>query len=1016
MTRSLTALTLLVVLVVLVLSAAPPSSAEALDDELNRAIALIGAGDLEQAGATLDAVIRRLTRGSGQSPELAEAYLYLGVTHAMLNSEVTARGAFREALRLNPALNLSSDRFPPKVLRAFAAARGSTPAAASKAAGATPSTDGRVQNFTRLVQSAIDAGDTTFLEKVIDVNALCARAIRGNRLDERIESEFRLAVARDLRDASKVLIDEVRKGGTYTLLRTRTSPTGDPTVIFRLTSSEQGLNYQEFLLTAESVGAADLWAYTSGEWLSDSHRRTWLSLAAEFGMTRRLQGLAGVESDFVKAAPLRAQIQELQVAGRHREALAILDSLPASLRSERSTFLSRLQSAQRVSEKEYADTLSRLPKNLQNDPGFALIRVDYHVQRGEYDHAIEALTSLETAVGGDHLISSRKAQIMLQKGDLAGARRAATLARVAEPSLVEARITLALVTLREKSYSEALPLIEGLMNDSVITMETVETHATYTDLRSSPEYRRWREERGTGGVSGGVPGGMVGGVVGGLPAAPGPPPDGPIRVGGAIKEPRKLKNVAPVYPPIALAARVQGLVILETTISPEGRVTDVKVKRSIPLLDQAAIDAVQQWVYTPTLLNGVPVPVIVTATVNFSLNDARPQATPPPLAPVAPSPAADDRPALRALRLIPSENTYARDITVEDQKSLIDEIEGGMRGARGFLLIEPLMTGTATERAMQHSGVLELRDRFAALNKSVDDVVAADTARFQQKMREGTFRFLRVMEAGARPVLLFGFSGNEGGIDYLLVRTQIAHDTYFATDYFWSSGGEWLSDNLARTWRRAAMGQGMAVSLHNGEDWTRSRGAFDQIDKDIAEGRFKAALDVMTNLPDSLRAERSLALQRLQIAQNLGANELKAAADHFSRLFPDDLALLTTLGGAYFTRGDYDLALGVVEDLRRVVGGDAALHDLRARILGTRRDFAGAKQAARAALREEPTLRAAYHTLLDISLAETDFEETGRLLTYIEKTYNQPLTGLETAPRFSNFVKSEAYRRWRQSR
>lgn len=123
-----------------------------------------------------------------------------------------------------------------------------------------------------------------------------------------------------------------------------------------------------------------------------------------------------------------------------------------------------------------------------------------------------------------------------------------------------------------------------------------------------------------GGVEGGVAGGVAGGIVGGLPAEPPPAPVQAVRVGGNIKEPTKLKNAAPVYPDIAKQARVQGIVILECTISPQGRVTDVKVLRGIPLLDQSAIDAVKQWQYTPTLLNGVPVPVIMTVTVNFRLN------------------------------------------------------------------------------------------------------------------------------------------------------------------------------------------------------------------------------------------------------------------------------------------------------------------------------------------------------------------------------------------------------------
>jgi TonB family protein len=96
-------------------------------------------------------------------------------------------------------------------------------------------------------------------------------------------------------------------------------------------------------------------------------------------------------------------------------------------------------------------------------------------------------------------------------------------------------------------------------------------------------------------------------------------PGAPVRVGGEIAPPKKIKDQAPVYPPVARNARVQGVVILEATIDAAGNVMDAKVLRSIPLLDQAAIDAVMQWQYTPTLLNGVAVPVIMTVTVNFTL-------------------------------------------------------------------------------------------------------------------------------------------------------------------------------------------------------------------------------------------------------------------------------------------------------------------------------------------------------------------------------------------------------------
>jgi TonB family protein len=93
----------------------------------------------------------------------------------------------------------------------------------------------------------------------------------------------------------------------------------------------------------------------------------------------------------------------------------------------------------------------------------------------------------------------------------------------------------------------------------------------------------------------------------------------PVRVGGNIRTPTKIQDVRPVYPPDAMANGIAGVVILEALIDTEGNVESAKVLRSIPMLDQAALDAVKQWKFTPTLLNGVPVPVLMTVTVNFTL-------------------------------------------------------------------------------------------------------------------------------------------------------------------------------------------------------------------------------------------------------------------------------------------------------------------------------------------------------------------------------------------------------------
>jgi TonB family protein len=99
-----------------------------------------------------------------------------------------------------------------------------------------------------------------------------------------------------------------------------------------------------------------------------------------------------------------------------------------------------------------------------------------------------------------------------------------------------------------------------------------------------------------------------------------PSPLGPVRVGGGVKEPRKIRHVDPVYPPEAEQAHVEGSVVLEVTVDRAGLVSDIKVLRSVPMLDQAAMHAVGEWVYEPTLVNGAPVSVITTVTVSFRLD------------------------------------------------------------------------------------------------------------------------------------------------------------------------------------------------------------------------------------------------------------------------------------------------------------------------------------------------------------------------------------------------------------
>jgi protein TonB len=145
------------------------------------------------------------------------------------------------------------------------------------------------------------------------------------------------------------------------------------------------------------------------------------------------------------------------------------------------------------------------------------------------------------------------------------------------------------------------------------------------------------------GVRGGVPGGVVGGsttgIVGGVldqapavapppqrvveriaqPAQVAPAPVIRVRVGGEVRLGSPIHRVEPVYPPLARTARIEGVVELEGVVGVDGRIRELKVKTGHPFLARAAVDAVRQWIYTPTTLNGVAVEVISPIVVTFRL-------------------------------------------------------------------------------------------------------------------------------------------------------------------------------------------------------------------------------------------------------------------------------------------------------------------------------------------------------------------------------------------------------------
>jgi protein TonB len=197
---------------------------------------------------------------------------------------------------------------------------------------------------------------------------------------------------------------------------------------------------------------------------------------------------------------------------------------------------------------------------------------------------------------------------------------------VIAPILAAARLPLPTMAVTYAGLAEPRPAPPAQARSSA-RPQTVAASASRVPIEPpssiAPEVVRAPPSLGVAFGEPGVPGGVdVGpGTPLGSPPPPTTPkaPTAPVPVGGLVTEPTRVKYVEPVYPPIAVRARVAGVVIIEATLSTDGSVVNARVIRSEPLLDEAALAAVRQWKYTPTRLNGTPVEVIMTVTVVFQI-------------------------------------------------------------------------------------------------------------------------------------------------------------------------------------------------------------------------------------------------------------------------------------------------------------------------------------------------------------------------------------------------------------
>jgi TonB family protein len=273
----------------------------------------------------------------------------------------------------------------------------------------------------------------------------------------------------------------------------------------------------------------------------------------------------------------------------------------------------------RGARSEVEGTMQALQRALPDKPGLAGGIAQFYLRIGQFDRAIATLEDAAAQHPSDAQVQQMVAVFYWEK-----VFKDKTLSPAEQRAFIDSGIAASDRALSNKpDYSDAL-VYKNLLLRTKANLEGDAAVKQALIAEANALRDRAMELKKTTGQDAMVFVPRTDGQ-GPLPPPPPPPPPGmfdgqtPVRVGGDIKPPRKTRDVKPIYPEEAQQAGIQGVIILEATIDQSGNIARARVLRGQPMLDQAALDAVNQWQFEPTQLNGVPVPVIMTVTVNFTM-------------------------------------------------------------------------------------------------------------------------------------------------------------------------------------------------------------------------------------------------------------------------------------------------------------------------------------------------------------------------------------------------------------
>jgi tetratricopeptide (TPR) repeat protein len=359
-------------------------------------------------------------------------------------------------------------------------------------AGAVP-TDAEAAAFAEEFVQIVGRSDANGMNRMIDWELLLNTATANVDVPEKSRQEFIQGALQSITSNSyaQQVAKAIMEGGALSLIRIH-DVDGEKRALFRMTHPDTGLNYHDFVLAkvdGENVRAVDIYVFVSSEKMSATMRRLYLTAAA--GLNRSLiEKLRGVENDFVKhSEKFQSMSQNLQ-NGNHQAVINLYDSLPASLKKEKVTMLMRLQAASNLGDDLYIQTINDFRQAHPNDPTLDLISTDRYILAEEFDEALGCIDRLDDIVE-DPYLNALRSQLLVAKGDLAAARKAAEQAVNDLPEFVDAYWAMIAVTLEERDFDETVRWMTEMEKKFQLAWSDLTTLPEYAEFTKSAAYRRW---------------------------------------------------------------------------------------------------------------------------------------------------------------------------------------------------------------------------------------------------------------------------------------------------------------------------------------------------------------------------------------------------------------------------------------------------------------------------------------------------------------------------------------------